>query len=420
VAPLLAKQPNRTDYLRQWIDTQSNMARVIVRKGDANRAATMLRGLVPASRRLATLCPRDAECILTESVLYSELIDALETTDSKAALEYARLQTQADERADQALPGDAIVERELATAYSQEGRMLNAHGELAQATDRYLRSVALRERELARDPSSVIVRRGLMITYGNLAGNLGSPLFPNLGDTAGARKYYTKAVAIARDLANADSRNQLAQYDLANALLRYATLDVAREELPGSLASLQEADGILERVVGTDPEAMNRLRPLAIAQEYEGRRLEALHRPAEAIAQYRASIATTERGLVRAPGDLSFMTQLVASGDPLAVLLVHTGRQDEGIPLAQGIVERASHVAALPTERTRVSITVARAYEGLARAQASAGHWPEAKAAGERALQGYQQAITAGSGRVSRTDVARAESLLADTAAHRR
>ena len=108
---------------------------------------------------------------------------------------------------------------ELGTAYSQEARVWNTRGGLREAAELFRRAVALMEGALERNPSDVLTRRSLMITYGNLGSALGNPLYPNLGDTAGAREYYGKALAIARDLAKADRNNQLAQYDLANALL---------------------------------------------------------------------------------------------------------------------------------------------------------------------------------------------------------
>ena len=172
--------------------------------------------------------------------------------------------------------------------------------------ERYRRAVALREGALERNPSDVLTRRSLMITYGNLGGTLGSPLYPNLGDTAGAREYYGKALAIARDLAKADRNDQLAQYDLANALLFRSSLDLPKEEWAESLANLQEADGILQKLVAADPRSIAKLRTLATVEEYEGKRLEGLGRSDEALAKARQSLAAAEKALARSPSDLAW------------------------------------------------------------------------------------------------------------------
>jgi serine/threonine protein kinase/tetratricopeptide (TPR) repeat protein len=420
VEPLLAKEPNRADYLRQWLDAKGNLATVMARNGNDTGAEAIERSLIPQARRLATLCPRDPDCLLTESTVYSDLIEMLQSTDSQSAFAYARLQTQTDERALQTLPGNPIVERELATAYSQEAKMLNQRGELAAAADRYQHAVALRERAVGRDPSNVIARRSLMITYGNLGGNLGSPFVPNLGDSAGAQQYYSKAVAIARDLAAADPKNQLAQYDLGNALLFRATLDVGPGEVPDSLALLREADDVLDRVTAADPQAVSKVKPLAMVQEYEGRRLEALHRDSEAAVQYRRSIASTEKGRARLPSDLSLLSQLVASSAALAELLARTGAHDEAVAVARSAVDAVEHTSAPASERWRVAAYVARGYESLATVQASGQRWAEAKAAADRALVEFRQIVEAGSPRATKADVARVEALLLRIAPHQR
>ena len=96
--------------------------------------------------------------------------------------------------------------------------------------DFYRRAIELREQAIRRNPADVGTRRSAMITYGNLTGTLGSPFYANLGDTAGAQENYTKALAIAREFARADTDNQLAQYDLANALIFTASLDLPKEQ----------------------------------------------------------------------------------------------------------------------------------------------------------------------------------------------
>src|SRR5262249_30604273 len=128
VEPLVAKAPNRPEYVLRWLGAQSDWAAVVARTGESGRAVTVLRSLLPASRRLPGLCPDKAECLMAEGLVSAELSDALVGTDGHAALEYARIFTQSTERALKAFPDDTYVQQELATAYSKEANRWNVEG----------------------------------------------------------------------------------------------------------------------------------------------------------------------------------------------------------------------------------------------------------------------------------------------------
>jgi hypothetical protein len=157
-----------------------------------------------------------------------------------------------------------------------------------------------------------------------------------------------------------------------------------------------------------------------MAQEYEGRRLEALHRDSEAAVQYRRSIASAEKGRARLPSDLSLLSQLVASSSALAELLARTGGHDEAVAVVRSAVDVAEHASAPASERWRVAAYVARGYESLATVQTSGQRWSEAEAAADRALMEYREIVEAGSPRATKADVARVEALLLRIGSHRR
>jgi tetratricopeptide (TPR) repeat protein len=146
-------------------------------------------------------------------------------------------------------PADSEVQLDLAGGYSQLGQIFLTRSDFAQALQNDRQSVALREAAVARKPTDTSARRGLMISYANVADVLGSPFVPNMGDVAGAREYYQKVVAIARELAAADPNDRLAQSDLAHALSRYAMLEPPPEEREQSLRLLREAHGVLEKLL---------------------------------------------------------------------------------------------------------------------------------------------------------------------------
>jgi tetratricopeptide (TPR) repeat protein len=420
IEPLLAKNPDRSDYVLQWVQEEVNWATLLSRTGEEPRALEMMRNVLPAAQRLPQSCPKDLQCSLAVSQVYSVLVNTLVSRDGGAALHFAQLQTKAMERALQVSPNNTDIQLELGTAYSQEARVFTTRGDLREAVERYRQAAALRESALVHNPSDVLTRRSLMITYGNLGGTLGSPLFPNLGDAAGASEYYGKALAIARDLANADRNDQLAQYDLANALLFRSTLDLPKEEWAESLANLQEADGILQKLVAADPRSIAKLRALATAEEYEGRRLDSLGRSDEALVKIRQSVATDEQALARSPSDLGLVSQALAAEENIAEILAHQGDHPGALEMARKAIGRAEQVSAPDSERDRVTRSVAMAYQNLATVQAIFGNWSEARVAAQRAVDGWRQLIASGSRRADPAKVALAEALLKDCNAHLR
>jgi len=416
--PLLAKDPERADYLLQWVQTKVNWATLLARTIEKPRAVQMMRQTLPAAEQLVRSRPQDPRGLVAESKVYSVMVNTLVTTDSEAALHFCRLQTQAMERAVQISPHDTEMQIGLGTAYSQEARLCNTRGELQEAADLFRRAVPLMESVLDRNPSDVLTRRSLMITYGNLGGALGNPNYPNLGDLAGAREYYGKALDIARDLAKADRNDQLAQYDLANALLYRFSMELPKEEWPESLANLLEAEGILQKLCAADPRSIANLRTLAAVEEYESRRLEGVGRRDEALVKSRQSIANAEKALARTPSDLGLVSQTLASEEFTAELLARQGDRPGALEMAQKAIKLAEQLSAPDSDRDRVTRSIAMAYQNLAAVQTIFGNWSEARLAAQRAVDGWRQIITSGSRRADPVRLARAEALLQNCDAH--
>ena len=398
IQPLVKKEPGNTEYVLQELDSETHRAQLHARMGAIDGTIAQMRGLLPAAREVARKCPKDPRCLLAESDIYAVLADTMRLgdRDSQLRLKYSQMQTQSLERALRALPQNRAMELELATAYSQEAGAFNALGDVRQAADRFQRAISLRERLLQQDPSDVLTRRLLMISYGNMGANLGHPLVLNLGDSAGARQAYAKALAIARELAKADSSDQLAQYDLANALLYYASLDLPAEEWKNSLEMLREADGIIQKLIAADPQSLPKFRTLATIQEYEGRRLEGLGQTDEAIGEYRQSLATTEKMLARDGLAMSYLSQALADEEAIARALVHQHRAAEAVEMARKAVGRAEHIAPTPSERERATRYVSKAYGTLADVLVLVGDPTGARAAAGRAVAGWSQLKASG------------------------
>jgi len=418
IEPLIAKYPDRPKYVLQWLETRINWSTLLASTGEEPRAVEMMQSALPAAHRLPRLCPHDSDCFLAESGVYSGLVNMLVNSDSAAALHFAQLQTRTTEEALQFSPNNTDIQLKLGTAYSQEAKVWNIQGGLQQAVERYRHAVALRERVLEHNSTDVLVRRSLMITYGNLGGSLGNPLYPNLGDVAGAREFYGKALAIARELAKADTNDQLGQYDLANALLFRSVLNVPREEWAECLENLQEADGILQKLVASDPKSISKVRTLATVEEYEGRRLDGLGRMDEAVVKSEESVAHAEKALARVPADRSLLSQTLASEEAAAEILAHHGDEAGAREMARKAIARVEQNSGPAFERDRVTRSLAGAYQTLATVEAAFGHWSEARTAAQRAVDGWQQMRTFGGQRFDPARAASADALLQDCDAH--
>ena len=418
IEPLLAKEPGRPEYILQWLEVKKSIAVLMNTTGDTRRAAEILQSLLPNARRVSGLCPKDIHCLMAEGSVDNGLVETLSGLDSHAALKFAQQQSRNYERALFAFPENVEVQRELATAYSQEAKMWNAQGELAKAAERYHAAIKQREKLLQRNPSDGLVRRNLMVTYGNLGGNLGGTFYPNLGDVAGAREYYGKALAIARDMATVDPKDQLAQYDLAFALLLYASLALPREEWPQSLQMLRESESILQRITATDPQSIAKQRPLAMVEEYEGHRLEGMGQKEEAIACYRKSIMVTERVLNKHPAEVPFITEYIAGYEALAEALASTGDRQGALQAAETAIEQAQHSRAQESERERLAHHIPDAYLTLAIVQSRFEDWSKCHDAADRAVASYRQLLASGNPFVKREKAARAEELLETSSLH--
>lgn len=418
IEPLLAKDHDHPEYLLQWVQTRVNWATLLARTSDKPRVFPMMQETLPEAQRLVELRPQDPQCLLAESQVYAVMVTTLLTTDSLSALHYSQLQTQAMEQALQLSPNNTKLQIELGNAYSQQARVWNTRGGLQEAAKLLRRAVTLTEGALVHSPSDVITRRGLMITYGSLGSVLGNPLYPNLGDVAGAREYAGKSLAIARDLASADRNNQLAQYDLATSLLYRSWLDLPREELGESLANLQEADGILRKLCAVDPRSVANLRTLANVEEFEAKRLEGLGRRDDAIVRARQSLADAEKALALTPSDLGVVSQALASEETSAEILAHQGDQAGAVAAAQRAIARAEHTSAAKSDLDRVTRSRAMAYQNLANVEVVFGNWGEARVAARHAVDAWRQMVASASPRADPVRLARAEALLDECNSH--
>jgi serine/threonine protein kinase len=412
IEPLLTRQPENPQFLLQKIMVQNRRALILERVGQAPRALEIYRATLPQAEQLGRLSPRDFEARLQAPTTYSGMSTAFYHADSPDALTYSRKQVESLVRMTEDFPGNTEVQLELAGGYSLLGQILVTRSELKQAIDTYRKSIAIREAAVARQPADTAARRGLMISYANVAAILGSPFVPNLGDLSGAREYYAKVVAIARELAAADSNNRLAQSDLAQAISRYAIVEPPPAERSRSLALLQEARRILENLLAADPNSLSTISALALVEEYAGHRLHDLGRRQESMADYRRSLDLSGRGLRLEPTYLSLISQALADEEAIARLLAQQGDAASARDMARAAITRSETASSAAPGNDHLRSYVAAAYAALGTVEETLGDCKAARAAGERALSDWQRLAASGSKWVDKAASARADATL--------
>jgi tetratricopeptide (TPR) repeat protein len=412
IAPLLAKEPENPQYLLQFVHIQQQLGTVLNWESQRDESIRVLRAALPNAAKLARLRPRDPASRIQEGDLYSELARASGATDPAQLLEYSRKQVHSMLSAAESLPGNREVKLALATAYSQLGQALHAQPGFSYTApvESYRRSIALREEAVAANPADTMARRGLMISYANLAATLYTPIAPSAGDVSGAAVYYGKAVAIARELAAADPNDQLAQYDLANALLRYGWLEPAPGQREASLATLRQAEEILSRLMAADPKSISTARSMSLAQEYTGNRLRDLGRLPEAVAAYRRSLDLADRFLAVNPNEINLRAQALASEMALGKTLAMQG-DSGGIESARSAIARAQKSNSAP-DQDRVRSQLAAAYANLGSVYQALGDCASAGDAARRALAEWRALDAAGGKSTTETEHAAAGEIL--------
>ena len=349
--PLRRAHPKDAETQRLWLETEEHLATLLDNGGDAAGALKLLNDGLPAAQTLAKLPDAGVDGQRIEGEFYNLL--ALITRDPAQALPYARRDLDIFSGLAARYPDRTDFVLEQSNGYAMIGDLLHDMADSQGALDHYLRCVALREQLVMAHPNDVSYKRNLMIGYGHVGDILGSPVAYNLGDSAGAREYYRKAVAIGQEMHDADPNDVTAKFDLAAGLERLGMVDVPFSGVAESLAALQRSAGILENLV-TDSPSVPKKRMLALSCEYAGLRLRSLGRYPEAIRYYKRSLTIADSILAEDPTDRPALSQATASGRGLATAMAMAGDRAAALRQAEATVARAeAGLNAGPEPRSR-------------------------------------------------------------------
>src|SRR5580704_1290316 len=254
--PLHRTHPDDAESQRLWLETQYHLAQLLNQTGDWEAASKLIRAALPAAEALARLPDAGVEGERIQGGFYEILAKVASNHDLDQALVYARRNLEIVSDLAKRFPdhGDFVLDQ--SDGYSLVGRVLNQQGDARGSLEQFLRCSQLREGLVKAHPNDVVYKRNLMISYGHVGDELGSPVMFSFGDSVGARVYYRKAVVIGEEIYRADPNDQTAKFDLAAGLQRLGMIDLSTPHPDESLAVLKRSTAMLESIVANDPESV--------------------------------------------------------------------------------------------------------------------------------------------------------------------
>ncbi len=187
--------------------------------------------------------------------------------------------------------------------------------------------------------------RELAQAYGRVGDVQGNPYESNLGDTAGARVSYEKAIVILEALVSSPRSDEGDRRLLSSAYISYGGLLTAVGDTTAGAELAGKAVAIRRDLYAASPSDRQRIVDLAFAYQVRGFSLNATSRYREAAANLRDQAALLEKLLAASPSDPALRRSLALNSLLLATALRHEGdaaevrdRYEKAIALQQALV----------------------------------------------------------------------------------
>ncbi len=412
--PLRIKRPQDPDVLRQTTDLYQHMGAVLHQMDDVPGLVRAFEIALPPALLSARLKPDDVESNEAPGVFYNDLAISLQFDDPKKANEYARQHLAMIPALLEKFPGNDDIADEAAVAHATMSTLLSRSGDRDGALREARESAAIREGVAARHPNDVFRLRLLMIAYGHVGDHLGSPFILNATDPKGAREYFDKCVAIARQIIKMDPLDRTARYDLGNALLRQGAAELPGEDRAQSLASLRESVAVLESLAREDANAPRYQRPLMLSHQYVGIRLREMGRLDEAMAAIHRSLDIADQIMIAHPGDASALSRIVRDERELANILASRGDSAGAVSHAERGLSVAQKYLNGPEPGLRRRY-LADSYFALASIDRKFQKWQEARDNAQQAIANWNASEVKNE---DPSDREKATAILAESATH--
>jgi tetratricopeptide (TPR) repeat protein len=219
-------------------------------------------------------------------------------------------------------PSNTGWQRDLSVSHNKIGDILQAQGNLAGALAAYQRSMDIAERLAASDPSNTEWQRDLSVSHEKIG-----EILQAQGNLAGALAAYQRSMDIRARLAASDPSNTGWQRDLSVSHERIGEILQAQGDLAGALAAYQRSMDIRARLGASDPSNTEWQRDLSISHNKIGDILQAQGNLAGALAAYQRGMDIAERLAAGDPSNTEWQRDLVVSLVHLAEAAPHLARE---------------------------------------------------------------------------------------------
>jgi eukaryotic-like serine/threonine-protein kinase len=233
----------------------------------------------------------------------------------------------------------------LARDFGRVAQAQAALGELVQARANFQQATAIYEVLVQREPHNLGYQRGLRANYSWLGSVAGSPVFPNLGETAAAIEYGQRALRLATASVAQDPQNVLFQSDLILTHVRLG--DVLQTSAP-----------------------------------------------AQALAQFRQAVAVAERLRARVPGDFKVQVRHAIAQTRLAAQLCRSGQCRTALPVLEQARDAMQRLAAQDPINQQLQADLRMNLSALAEAYLQTGEHAQALAHAQQALASAEKLRT--------------------------
>jgi serine/threonine protein kinase len=382
--PVYNKHPNDPIMMLRWLEVQASIADLMFQSGQREQSIQIYTELLPIAHRLGTTKPCDTICDSQEMIVENALATKLQPIDPAKALQHADRGIALANAVVGRHPTDLAARQSLGTITAAAAGAHRTLGDLEKAGEYYREAIAAREELLRNDPHNNLLRRNLLIVYGNYTMMLGIPNTPNLGRPDEARLYAAKGVALARETVATDAGDATGKRDLAMILGRLGMIDPPADGIEDSLRNLEEAHALFDPILAANPKSAETAVQLASIIEYEGLRQETLGRKDEAEASYRRSMDMVQP---YAGSQRAATAQRIADERNLALLYASSGESAKALEFStRALAEAETYNALLPRTNTQI-LVLAESWRTNAKVQAVAGKADSARQSAANALK---------------------------------
>jgi non-specific serine/threonine protein kinase/serine/threonine-protein kinase len=225
-----------------------------------------------------------------------------------------------------ALPGDTQNRRDLATSYRKIGSQMLETSEGARGREYLRKGLAVQEQLAADQPENLEIRQDLAATY-----NLLGLALEDSGDAAGALESHRKALALREALVAADPDNQKFRRGLVISDINLGRALVLSGDFQGALASNRKALAICEALVAESPRNADFRRLLANTWQNDGDYRAILHDVNGALQSFRRKLTFDEQALAEDPQNAVARLDIGYTYARLGDLLAQSGSHTQAL-----------------------------------------------------------------------------------------